>query len=157
MPSFFEPAEASPQVFENLWQQTLLAYVSNPLSPLFKEKLSAYLSRYCAVPYCMVCHSCSLRPLGMQAKEVLELLEAPPPTDLEIDQHLKRLAAHPGELTILPEPDSALEESLLACSVFIALEQEQAEYCRVELRRLLGPENYQHLVTFSAYVKTCHA
>lgn len=157
VPPFFEPAESSPQVFENLWQQTLLAYVSNPLAPLFKEKLSAYLSRYCAVPYCMVCHSCSLRPLGMQAKEVLELLESPPPTELEIGKHLKRLAAYAGQLTILPEPHSDLEESLLACSVFITLEQEQAEYCRVELRRILGPENYQHLVTFSAYVKTCHA
>lgn len=157
IPPFFEPAEPSPQVFENLWQQTLLAYVNNPLSSLFKEKLSAYLSRYCAVPYCMVCHSCSLRPLGVEAEEVLELLESPPPTDLEIDRHLKRLAAYPGQLTILPEPHSALEESLLACSIFISLEQEESEYCRVELRRLLGPENYQHLVTFVAYVKTCHA
>jgi PAS domain S-box-containing protein len=157
VPPFFGPAEQSPQVFENLWQQTLLAYVSNPLTPLFKEKLSAYLSRYCAVPYCMVCHSCSLRPLGMEAKEVLELLESPPPTELEIDKHLKQLAAYSGKLTVLPEPHSPLEESLLACSIFIALEQEQAEGCRVELRRILGPETYQHLVSFSAYIKTCHA
>lgn len=157
VPPFFEPAAQNPQIFENLWQQTLLAYVDNPLTPLFKEKLSAYLSRYCAVPYCLICHSCSLRPLGMEAKEVLELLESPPASDTEVQDHLNRLAAHAEQLTTWPEPDSPLEASLLACSIFIAMEQEQAEYCRVELRRLLGPENYQHLVSFSAYVKTCHA
>ena len=63
VPPFFYPAEQTPQVLENLWQQTRLAYVNNPLPALFKEKLSAYLSRYCAVPYCMICHSCTLRPL----------------------------------------------------------------------------------------------
>ncbi len=55
VPPFFEPAEQTPQVLENLWQQTLSAYVNNPLPDLFKEKLSAYLSRFCAVPYCMIC------------------------------------------------------------------------------------------------------
>jgi hypothetical protein len=156
-PPFFSPALGSPQVLENLWQQTLSAYVSNPLLPLFKEKLSAYLSRYCSVPYCMVCHSSSLRPLGVKAREVLELLDSPPPTEAEIDEHLKVLAAQPGGLTVLPESNSALEESLLYCSIFIALEREEAEYCRSELRRLLGPVNYQHLVSFIAYVRTCHA
>lgn len=56
VPPFFEPALQTPQVLENLWQQTLAAYLNNPLPTLFKEKLSAYLSRFCALPYCMVCH-----------------------------------------------------------------------------------------------------
>lgn len=156
-PPFFAPAQENPQVLENLWQQTLCAYVDNPLSPLFKEKLSAYLSRYCPVPYCMICHSCSLRPLGVKAQEVLQLLESPPPTENEIDEHLSILAAQPDGLTVLPKSNSTLEESLLYCSIFIALEREQAEYCRSEVRRLLGAVNYQHLVSFIAYVKTCHA
>ncbi|NEQ24393.1 MAG: PAS domain S-box protein [Microcoleus sp. SIO2G3] len=154
---FFAPALETPQVLENLWQQTLSAYVGNPLSPLFKEKISAYLSRYCPVPYCMICHSCSLRPLGVRAQEVLQLLESPPPTEAEIDEHLSRLAAYPDGLTLLPEANSALEESLLYCSIFIAMEREEAEYCRSELRRILGQVNYQHLVSFIAYVRTCHA
>jgi len=156
-PPFFAPALETPQVLENLWQQTLSAYVGNPLSPLFKEKLSAYLSRYCPVPYCMICHSCSLRPLGVRAREVLQLLESPPPTEAEIDEHLSRLAAYPDGLAILPEANSALEASLLYCSIFIAMEREEAEYCRSELRRILGQVNYQHLVSFIAYVRTCHA
>ena len=78
LPPFFEPALASPQVLENLWQQTLSAYVENPLSALFKEKLNALLSRFCTAPYCMIVHSSALRPLGMTAQQVLALLEAPP-------------------------------------------------------------------------------
>ena len=154
-PPFFGSAEQNPQVLENLWQQTLMAYVNNPLSPLFKEKLSAYLSRYCAVPYCMICHSCSLHSLGMQAREVLDLLESPPPTEIDIDEHLSVVEDAPGMVKVLPL-NSALEESLLYCSIFISLEHEQAEYCRTELRRLLEPSIYAHLVTLVAYIKTCH-
>jgi len=157
VPPFFEPAFPNPHVLESLWQQTLSAYIHNPLPSLFKEKLSAYLSRFCTVPYCLVCHSCSLRDLGMKAREVLELLESPPPTEIDIDDHLKLLSAQTQVLTSLPDLNSDIEQSLLYCSIFIFLEPTQAEYCRSELRRLLGYLNYQHLVTFVAYVKMCHA
>ncbi|MBV9387723.1 MAG: GAF domain-containing protein [Chroococcidiopsidaceae cyanobacterium CP_BM_ER_R8_30] len=155
LPPFFEPAEQTPQVLENLWQQTLSTYINNPLPALFKEKLSAYLSRFCAVPYCMICHSCTLRPLGLKAREVLELLETPPLTTTDVDRHIKLLAAQPDILNPWPESNSKLEESLLYCSIFIAL-QDQTEPFQNELRRILGPVNYQHLVAFIAYVKTCH-
>jgi PAS domain S-box-containing protein len=156
VPPFFAPAEQAPKVLENLWQQTRSAYVNNPLPALFKEKLSAYLSRFCAVPYCMICHSCTLRTLGMKAPEVLKLLEAPPPTETDVDEHLRRLTAQPELLTVWTESNSILEESLLYCSIFIALERDRAEHCRNELRRLLGSIKYQHLVTLIAYIKTCH-
>ena len=124
IPPFFSPAQRNPQVLENLWQQTLNAYVSNPLPLLFKEKLSAYLSRFCAVPYCMICHSCSLVPLGMKAREVLELLESPLPTEDEIDKHLRLLATKSNGIDIFLEANSLLEESLLYCSIFIAMERD---------------------------------
>ena len=156
VPPFFSPAETYPQVIENLWHQTQLAYLSNPLSTIFKEKLSAYLSRYCAIPYCMICHSCSLRPLGVQAQEILALLEAPPPTELEIDEHISLLSAQPDLLSGLSRGDAKVETALLSCSIFIFLNSGSADFCRQELRRLLGLETYQHLITFIAYVKTCH-
>src|SRR4030067_2821080 len=59
-PLFFRPALETQEVLENLWQQTLSPYVNNPLPALFKKKLFARLSRYCVVPYCIVCPSCSL-------------------------------------------------------------------------------------------------
>ncbi|HEY9847215.1 MAG TPA: hypothetical protein V6D03_13585, partial [Candidatus Caenarcaniphilales bacterium] len=155
-PPFFGPALHNPQVLENLWQQTLSAYVNNPLSALFKEKLNAYVSRYCAVPYCMVCHSCVLRPLGMTAREVLELLESPFPTEVDIQKHLSLLEAQPDLQFTSPEADPALQESLLYCAMYLFLEGDQAQSFRAELRRLIGAVNYDHLVAYVAYIKTCH-
>ncbi|MBV8885444.1 MAG: PAS domain S-box protein, partial [Chroococcidiopsidaceae cyanobacterium CP_BM_RX_35] len=154
-PPFFAPAQQNPSILENLWQQTVHADGNNPLPSLFKEKLAAYLSRYCNVPYSIVCHSCCLYSLGMNAQEVLELLKSPPPIETDIDAYLRTLALTPGILTaLLANP--VVEESLLCCAIFIFLEQDQADYCRNELRRILGSIDYQHLVTFIAYIKTCH-
>ncbi|MUL35048.1 PAS domain S-box protein [Gloeocapsopsis dulcis] len=154
-PPFFSPAVQTPLVLENLWQQTVNAYVDNPLPILFKEKLSAYLSRYCPVPYSMICHSCSLHDLGMKAWEVLELLESPPPTQADVDEYLSILSQVPGGLSDLPS-NLVIQESLLYCSIFIALEKEKAEYCRTELCQFLGATNFQHLVMLIGYLKTCH-
>lgn len=155
-PPFFVPALDNPQVLESLWQQTLLAYLYNPLPALFKEKLSAYLSRFCAVPYCMICHSCSLYSFGMRSWDVLELLEAPPPNQSEIDHHIATLAAQPDGLTDLSQLDHSLGVSVLRCAIFLALQLEHTEQCRGVLAEFLGSKNYQHLITFIAYIKTCH-
>lgn len=153
-PPLFGPALESPQVLENLWQQTLTADVNNPLPPLFKEKLNAYLSRFCTVPYCMVCHSCVLRSLGMTAGEVLQLLESPPPTEADLQKHFNVLTASEGLATF--PLNSVLEEGLFYGAINVFLEGDTAQPYRTELRRLLGTTNYHHLVAYLAYVKTCH-
>jgi len=155
-PPFFSPAEDSPPVLENLWQQTLRAYLENPLPVLFREKLFAYLSRYCVVPYCMVCHACALRPLGLSSSEVLHLLEALPAPHGAIDEALARMEALGEASPGWPESGSALEEDLFRCAVFLFLHQSQAERCRQRVRRLIGPELFGHFVVFLAYVKACH-
>lgn len=156
IPPFFGPAQQYPQILENLWQQTLSAYLQNPLPEVFKEKLSAYLSRFCTVSYCMICHSCTLRPLGVKAHDVLTLLESAPPSSAEIVLHLLYLQQHlQGEPTGMTFTEE-VEASLLHCSIFVFLEPEQAEFCRCELRRFLGDESYQYLVALLAYIKTCH-
>ncbi|AFZ15122.1 PAS/PAC sensor signal transduction histidine kinase [Crinalium epipsammum PCC 9333] len=155
-PPFFEPALPNSQVLENLWQQTLMAYITNPLPVLFKESLSAYLSRYCSLPYCIICHSCSLYSLGVEARSVLELILAPPINKEEIDRYFSVLAAHPEQLTNLADLKAELTESLLYCSVFIATGKDDSGYYHNEMRHLLGVVNYQHLITFITYVKTCH-
>ncbi|QRK10735.1 GAF domain-containing protein [Archangium violaceum] len=143
-------------MLENLWQQTIHAYLQSPLPVLFRERLFAYLSRYCEVPYCLVCHSCALRPLGMKASEVLELLEALPPAHGAIDETLARMEAMGGEPGAWPESGSAQEEDLFRCCVFLFVQQAHAERCRERVRRLLGPVLYAHLTLFLAYVKSCH-
>ena len=108
-PPFFTPALETPEILQTLWRQTLSSYVNNPLPVLFKEKLFAYLSRYCAVPYCIICHSCALRPLGMTAAEVLASLTEPAPsTEIEISKHCDLLAAQPYPLRERPAPRSPL-------------------------------------------------
>src|SRR5262245_30391200 len=156
-PPFFSPALETPELLEILWQQTLSAYVNNPLPVLFKEKLFAYLSRFCAVPYCIICHSCALRPLGMTSAEVLASLTEPAPaTEIEISKHCDLLAAQPSPLEEWPAPGSYLDESLMACSIFSFLNPMQAEDCRAQLRRSLREEMCSYLMVFLGYVKTCH-
>lgn len=150
VPAFFIPAQETPHVLENLWQQTVSASINNTLPALFKEKLFAYLSRYCTVPYCIISHSCALLSLGMSARQVLQLLESPAPTR-EIEEHLKAIAASPP-LTYLSRADSALEAAILSCCIYTFLNPHQDAGCRSEMRRILGLSNYNHLIAFLSYV-----
>ena len=147
-------------MLENLWRQTVSAYLDNPLSALFKEKLNALLSRYCLIPYCMICHSASLRPLGMTAAEVLDLLESPANAaeigflgDLPL---LVDSVRQPDSDPASPEPGSRYEQALISCATHLFLKTENADLARATLLRLLGPELYQHLVAYLAYVDSCH-
>jgi hypothetical protein len=155
VPPFFTPAVETPAVLDNLWQQTISAYVENPLPALFKERLFAYLARYCAVPYCIVCHSCALRPLGMSAADVLALLEAPAPEPAEVTAQLAVLGAERGPLTAWPAPASRLDTALTRSAVLMFLRPEDAAPCQAEVRCLLDPITYAHLTAFLGYVKTC--
>ncbi|MCC5653308.1 PAS domain-containing protein [Nostoc sp. XA013] len=155
-PPFFASTIQNPLVLDNLWQQTLSAYINNPLTALFKEKLSAYLSRYSTVPYCMICHSCSLRSLGMKTVEVLHLLSQATPTQNDIEIHLDRLVQKSDSLVIDLESNLDLEESLIYCCGYVFLEREQSEYVRSQMRYLLGDEYYQHLIMLILYIKMCH-
>jgi two-component system, cell cycle sensor histidine kinase and response regulator CckA len=155
-PPFFSPAIETPQVLENLWQQTLSAYLNNPLPTVFKEKLSAYLSRFCAVPYCMICHSCSLYELGVEAYEVLQLLEKKLPTSEDFERNLQNLANYSDVPISFVELDAELEACLLNCAIYIAAQPDRIEWSQRELRNVLGANNYQFLMVFIAYVKTCH-
>ena len=156
LPPFFEPALPLPLVLENLWQQTVLAHVDSPLPALFLERLNALLSRFCAVPYCMVCHSSALRPLGMTAPQVLALLETPPVLDADIAGHLAVLGEEPILPTDFPAPDSPKEQALIACTTAVFLGEPQAEPCRERLGRVLGVDLFASLTLYLAYIETCH-
>lgn len=156
VPPFFEPAVETPDVLALLWQQTLTAYVDNPLPSLFKEKLSALLSRYCAVSYCLVCHSCSLGPLGMRGPQVLRLLKSPLPDEAHAERILARLAIVQQPVEVFPSPGSSLEEDVLQLSSTVYLRQPSAVTARECLLRVLGRAHYNRLMVLINYVKTCH-
>lgn len=157
-PPFFAPALETPEILENLWQQTLSAYLDNPLPALFKEKLFVCCSRFTAHPYCIVCHSCALKGLGMTGSEVRNLLEQPiPAVGMGIEELVSELAAEPAPLSQWPDPGSALEERFLRGAMVLCIYPGNAVRCQVELRRVLGPVWYAHLAALLAYVKACHA
>jgi signal transduction histidine kinase len=155
VPPFFEPAAEHPELLANLWQQTESAYLDNPLPALFKEKLAAQLGRYCEVPYCLVCHTCSLRPLGMQGPAILELLTRKAPSDEEITTAIERLDAGAGVLGF-PLTDDAPEADVLCLGNAIYFAQALAHPSRECLRRRLSPRDYRNIIAFTAYNKMCH-
>jgi PAS domain S-box-containing protein len=155
-PPFFLPAEDDPRVLSHLWQQTIDAYLDSPLPTLFCEQLSAYLSRFCAVPYCMICHSCSLRPLGMRACQVLELLETSPPHVESLGELLDTLERWTGAPDAWPSPGSAEDEALFGCAVLLFLQPEKGAPSWTRLRERLGSARYNALVALLGYVRTCH-
>ena len=156
-PNFFQPVLDQPETLESLWQQALAGYVNNPLPAVFKEKLFARLSRYCATPYCLVTHSCLMRSLGQSAGEIARVLESPTPaTDAEIERPLQALAAAPAPLLIWPEPGSRLERAMLCCAEISFLSTRGAAACRAALRRLLGTAGHAHLMRFLSFVRLAH-
>ena len=154
LPPFFAPAMDSPPILDALWQQMQAAYLDNPIPEIFKERLAAALARFCSVPYCLLCHSSSLRPLGLKSYEVLELLQK---ESLSHDELLKETRVI-ADVSILawPEPGSAIENAIHDCAVAIFLNQGvQAIHAR--LRRLLPKEFYDHLILFISYNRSCLA
>src|ERR1700723_2467268 len=66
-PNFFRLAPETPEITEKLWAFAQVAYLDNPLPSVFKERLFVYLSRFCAVRYCIARHVGFLLGLGHPA------------------------------------------------------------------------------------------
>lgn len=156
VPPFFAPAVGTPQILENLWQQTLSAYVKNPIPDLFKEKLAALVARYCSVPYCLVCHSSTLRPLGMKSSDVLKILDEAPLSSEDLEREIRTIEEHHHAFPLKewPSQGSDIEDTILHCSVAVFLHIE-GERCLVWLRKVLSPAYYDYLNLFIAYNRTC--
>ncbi len=156
IPPFFIPALESPSLLECLWRQQLSSYYDNPLPELFKEKLSLLLSRFCPSSYFIVIHACTLHRLGMNAREVRQLVEKPAPTSIDIEQAREILARIPHPIKVWPVDDTTFEDSLIMCCKAVFLRLAEAERCTAELKDVLGPVYYPHLIAFLANAKASH-
>jgi PAS domain S-box-containing protein len=155
VPPMYLPLQDNPLQLDNLWQQTLKAYAQNPLPALFKEKLAAYLSRFCEVPYCIVCHSCAVHALGVSGDAIMKLLAAAPPLRSDLETQFRRLQAVGTPVERFPEPGSYEESLLIDASALIYLDEDDGSIRR-ELRRLLDNESLQSLLAMISFVKTVH-
>ena len=156
VPPFFSAAADQPDLLRNLWQQTESAYLDNPLPGLFKEQLAALLARYCAAPYCFVCHTCSLQPLGMRSGAILRFLEAPPVSDREVEASLARLAHRPSTARWFPDHGTELESDIFALGATVYLGGRLVNPARATLRSVLDRRDFNHLVSFVSYNRMCH-
>lgn len=155
-PPFFEPAMASPSSLEGLWRQQLYCYYDNPIPAIFKEKLSAFLSQFCASPYFVVTHSCTLRDMGMPAQEIKQLLEGPFLITNKIDQVFEALAKYPHPVESWPAGEPEFEENVMVCAVAVFLGLSESVRCAAKLKEILGPFNYACLIAFLAGIKSSH-
>jgi hypothetical protein len=104
-------------------------YFDSPLPALFKERLFVYVSRFCAVPYCMArhcgflvgCGNVSGDPdvEGISLAEAVALLKTPFPDAVARDELLLTLRAAPDALDRWPAPGSALSETVLFAAAVV--------------------------------------
>jgi diguanylate cyclase (GGDEF)-like protein/PAS domain S-box-containing protein len=154
---YLDPALDFPDLLWDLWRQCLAGYYDNPIPDLLKEKLFLQLARYCPAPYSIVAHSCNLHHLGVPAREVLRLIQQPSPSaEDDAAAIIRILTAALRPMVGWPAPNSELEEALISASLLFYLKPVQGEACHQELRRLLAPKNYEHLIQFLAWVRTHH-
>ncbi len=156
IPPFFTPALESPLLLENLWRQQLSSYYDNPLPRLFKEKIAARLSRYCASSYLLLTHACMLHQLGVEPFLVRRWIEAPPLSGADVEHARELLAKTQHPIEAWPEKDPAFEENLAICCAVLFLGLEGFERCAAELREILGAANYGHLTALLANIKASH-
>ena len=155
-PAFLLPAVNSSLIFRSLVQQTLSAYINNPLPNLFKEKLFVCLSRHFGISYFTICHSCTLQSLGMSAAEILNLAKITSPCteeDITADLNLLRRQWGDGKRWC---DNVQLETGLLRCAYLIFLHPSKAANCIKTLQQLLGIASYNYLIIFLGYIKLCH-
>jgi PAS domain S-box-containing protein len=166
LPNFFRLSPETPEITEKLWAFAQIAYLDNPLPSLFKERLFVYLSRFCAVRYCIARHVGFLvglgRPSGdaredtQHADDVVMLLRRKFPRGSELEPYFSFCTGHPAPLTDIPSRDSRMEDAIFAFASHVFLQTADAPACQASLERLLGAVRLQYLIFFMTFVRAAH-
>jgi PAS domain S-box-containing protein len=166
LPNFFRLSPETPEITEKLWGFAQAAYLDNPLPSVFKERLFVYLSRFCAVRYCIARHTGFLIGLGRPAgdkdarpesvADIVKLLRRPLPWGLELESRLLFCSKCPAPLVEMPTGDTQMEEGLFALASHVFLQTANAPECLDALERLLGTVRLQYLLLFLAFVRAAH-
>jgi PAS domain S-box-containing protein len=166
LPNFFRLAPETPEITEKLWGFAQVAYLDNPFPSVFKERLFVYLSRFCAVRYCIARHVGFLVGLGRPAGdkdartqsivEIVNLLRRPLPRGPDLELRLSLCAACPAPLLEIPSADSQIEDAMFALASHVFLQTTDASACIDALERSLGTVRFQYLLLFLTFVRAAH-
>ena len=166
LPNFFRLTPETPEITEKLWGFAEAAYLDNPLPSVFKERLFVYLSRFCAVRYCIGRHVGFLVGLGRPAgdpaartqsiEEVVKLLRRPFPRGEELQSRLSLCAACAAPIPEMPALDTQMEDAIFGLAGHVFLKTSDYLSCLDVLTRLLGPVRLQYLVLLLAFVRAAH-
>lgn len=150
-------------VSQQLWAAACFGYLDAPFPSLFKERLFAYLSRFCRAPYCVGRHAAFLLGAGnvagdpqcsaMSPEDVVNTLQNHLPSYTEISRSLtivEQLAAP------FDEWEEDAEDALFPCLAAIFLQSEGADESERELHRLFGSALYDRLIWFLSFIRTAH-
>jgi PAS domain S-box-containing protein len=166
LPNFFRLSPETPEITEKLWGFAEAAYLDNPLPSIFKERLFVYLSRFCAVRYCIARHTGFLIGLGRPAGDkdarvesvdaVVKLLRQPLSRGADLDSRLADCLKCPSPLVEIPAANSEMEGCLFSFAAHVFLQTPNAPECLDALERLLGPVQLQYILLFLAFVRAAH-
>src|ERR1700751_5386629 len=147
LPNFFRLSPETPEITEKLWGFAQAAYLDNPLPSVFKERLFVYLSRFCAVRYCIARHVGFLiglgRPAGDKdacpesAGDVVKLLRRPLPRGPELRSSLALCSKCPEPLVDMPAANTQMEDGLFSLASHVFLQTAEAPECLDALERSL--------------------
>jgi PAS domain S-box-containing protein len=166
LPNFFRLAPETPEITEKLWGFAQAAYLDNPLPSVFKERLFVYLSRFCAVRYCIARHVGFLVGLGRPAgnanvspqrvSDVVRLLRRPLRRREQLQARLVVCGSQPAPISEMPAADAELEQDIFTLAGHVFLQTPEAPACLDALERLLGAVRLQYFLLFLAFVRAAH-
>jgi CheY-like chemotaxis protein len=150
-------------VSKQLWAAARFGYLDAPFPALFKERLFAYLSRFCRVPYCVGRHAAFLLGAGnvagdascpaMSPEEVVNTLQSRLPSYTEVSRCLKTVENLEAPFD---EWGQDAEATLFPCLAAVFLRSAGADDSERELRRLFGQAKYDRLVWFLGFIRMAH-
>jgi hypothetical protein len=159
LPNFFRLSSSDPTIVANLWGFAQFAYLDNPMPSLFKERLFVYLSRFCAVRYCIARHVGFLVGLGdpsgdstclpQAVKEALPLLRRALPSGEELSPLLRTCAESLNHGGVFPDPDSPEEQAVIACATHVFLQSADTASAHDALAHRFEPGDLERLNLFS--------
>lgn len=165
IPEFFVSAPDAPEILERLWDFAKAAYFSNPMPSVFKERLFVFLSRFCAVRYCIIRHCGFLIGYGHSAgdpsaepqtiDQVLKLLKVTPPWRRPLEPIFRTLGRATKPMN-WPSAGDPVEDAIFALAALVFVEHAEAERAQDALRAALGGRRVEYLLAFLAFIKTAH-